>query len=88
MVTFGDNGQNKIIRIGKIQSTSSTFIDSVLLIKGLKHNLISISQLCDKGLKMSFKTSICIITVELWEVHIILKYILIMNKHLTVNHSI
>ena len=62
VVTFGDNGQGKIIGIGKIQITPSTFIDSVLLVKGLKHNLISISQLCDKGLKVSFETSICIIT--------------------------
>ena len=62
MVTFGDNGQGKIIGIGKIQITPSTFKDSVLLVKGLKHNLISISQLCDKRLKVSFETSICIIT--------------------------
>ena len=43
VVTFGDNGQDKIIKIGKIQITPSTFIDSILLVKGLKHNLISIS---------------------------------------------
>ena len=29
VVTFGDNGQDKIIEIGKIQITPSTFIDSV-----------------------------------------------------------
>ena len=62
MITFGDNGQAKIIGIGKIQITPSTFINSILLVKLLKHNLISISQLCDKGLKVSFETSICIIT--------------------------
>ena len=62
VVTFGDNGQDKIIEIDKIQITPSTFIDSVLLVKGLKHSLISISQLCDKGLKVSFETSMCIIT--------------------------
>ena len=62
VVTFRDNDQGKIIRTGKIQITLSTFIDSVLLVKGLKHNLISISQLCDKRLKVSFKTSMCIIT--------------------------
>ena len=62
VVTFGDNGQDKIIEIGKIQITPSTSIDGVLLVKGLKHNLISISQLCDKRLKVSFETSICIIT--------------------------
>ena len=61
VITFGDNGKGKIIGIGKIQITLSTFIDSVLLVKGLKHNLISISQFCDKGLKVSFETSMCII---------------------------
>ena len=62
MIIFGDNGKGKIIGIGKIQITPSTFIDSVLLVKRLKNNLISISQLCDKGLKVSFETSIYIIT--------------------------
>ena len=58
VVTFGENGQGKIIGVDKIQITLSTFIDSILLVKGLKHNLISISQLCDKGLKVSFEKSI------------------------------
>ena len=61
-VTFGDNSQGKIIRIGKVQILPSTFIDNVLLVKGLKHNLISISQLCDLGLKVCFETNMCIIT--------------------------
>ena len=34
VLTFRDNGQGKIIGIGKIQITFSTFIDSVLLVKG------------------------------------------------------
>ena len=42
VVIFRDNGQGKIIGIGKIQ-INSTFIDNVLHVKGLKHNLISIS---------------------------------------------
>ena len=48
VVTFRDNGQGKIIGIGKIQINSTIFIDNVLHINGLKYNLISISQLCDK----------------------------------------
>ena len=47
-VTFGDNDKEKIIGIGSIGKNSSTFIENVLLVKGLKHNLLSISQLCDK----------------------------------------
>ena len=62
MVTFGDNGKGKIVGIGNIGITSSTFIENILLVDGLKHNLLSISQLCDKGFKVSFESSLCIIT--------------------------
>ncbi len=61
-VTFGDNNQGHIIGIGKVQITSSTFVDNVWLVDGLKHNLLSISQLCDKGFDVLFKQSLCIIT--------------------------
>lgn len=47
-VTFGDNGKGKIKGVGEIGNASFKLID-VLFVKGLKHNLISISQLCDKG---------------------------------------
>jgi len=33
----------------------------VLLVEGLKHNLISISQLCDKGYKVVFEPNHCLI---------------------------
>ena len=62
VVTFENNGQDKIIGIGKVQINSTTFIDNVLHVKGLKHNLISISQLCDKGYTVSFSTIMCVIT--------------------------
>ena len=62
VVTFGDNGQGKIISIGKIQINSIIFIDNALHVNGLKHNLISISQLCDKRYTVSFGTTMCVIT--------------------------
>ena len=62
VVTFGDNGQGKIIGIGQVQINSTTYIENVLHVKGLKHNLISISQLCDKGYTVSFSTTMCVIT--------------------------
>ena len=43
VVTFGDNGKGHIVGIGKIQITPLTILENVLLVKGLKHNLISIS---------------------------------------------
>jgi len=34
----------------------------VLYVDGLKHNLLSISQLCDKGFKIEFNRNCCLIT--------------------------
>jgi len=42
-VTFGDNGKGKIIGIGQVHIFPSTCIDNVLLVEGLRHNLLSIS---------------------------------------------
>ena len=53
-VTFGDNAKGIIISQGNISNGTSSLIESVLLVDGLKHNLLSISQLCDKGLKVIF----------------------------------
>ena len=49
MVTFRDNAKGKILGIRKVPITSSSCIENVLLVEGLKHNLLSISQLCDKN---------------------------------------
>ena len=62
VVIFRDNGKGHIVGIGKIQLTPLTFLENILLVRGLKHYLISISQLCDKGFKVSFEASICIVT--------------------------
>ncbi|XP_059639430.1 uncharacterized protein LOC132281779 [Cornus florida] len=60
-VTFGDNSKGKVIGIGSIGISSSLSIDDVLLVKDLKHNLLSISQLCDKGYDVLFKSNKCIV---------------------------
>ena len=62
MGTFGDSEKGHIIGIGKIQIIPQTCLENVLYVLGLKHNLISISQLCDKGYKVSFESSLCIVT--------------------------
>ena len=62
MVIFGDNDKGKIIGIDNIGITASTCIENILLVDGLKHNLLSISQLYDKGYKVVFELSMCIIT--------------------------
>ena len=38
-----------------------TLIENVCLVENLKHNLISISQLCDKGYKVVFDKTRCVI---------------------------
>ena len=48
-VTYGDNNKGRILGSGVISKEASFNIHNVLLVEGLKHNLISISQLCDKG---------------------------------------
>ena len=65
LVTFGDDGKGRIIGIGKIKITSCTSIEDMLLVDKLKHNLLSISQLCDKGFKVIFESSMCIVTNSL-----------------------
>jgi hypothetical protein len=63
-VKFGDNSKGKIIGIGNIGKTYSLVIENVLLVDGLKHNLLSISQLCDKSYNVIFKSIMCIIVNE------------------------
>ncbi|XP_050896005.1 uncharacterized protein LOC127102702 [Lathyrus oleraceus] len=47
--TYGDNNKRAILGKGSVGNPSSTTISDVMLVDGLKHNLLSISQLCDKG---------------------------------------
>ncbi|XP_058002298.1 uncharacterized protein LOC131179464 [Hevea brasiliensis] len=54
-VTFADNGKGKIVKIGKIAKENSHILDKVLLVDGLKHNLLSVSQLRDKGCRVIFE---------------------------------
>ena len=58
-VTFGDDSKGKIIGVGNVKFGNSPLIENVSLIDGLKHNLLSISQLCDKGFKVVFDSSCC-----------------------------
>nr|KYP35464.1 hypothetical protein KK1_043494 [Cajanus cajan] len=53
-VTYGDNNKGKILGHGNIDNSSLTLIENVLLVEGMKHNLLSISQLSDKGFKIEF----------------------------------
>ena len=47
--------------IGAIGNNPYTQIKNVLLVENLKFNLLSISQLCDKGYRVNFEAHICYI---------------------------
>ncbi|GKV48955.1 hypothetical protein SLEP1_g55729 [Rubroshorea leprosula] len=57
-VTFGDNGKGIVKGIGEIDNKSISF-DDVWYMDGLKHNLLSISQLCGHMLSVVFFKSHC-----------------------------
>ena len=57
-VTFRDNSKGKIIGIGNVGKEPFPIIENILLIDGLKYNLLSISQLCYKGKKVIFDKDI------------------------------
>jgi len=48
-VASGNGKSGTIVRIGKIGESSSHSIDSIYLVDGLKQNLLSVFQLCDKN---------------------------------------
>ncbi|CAJ2662359.1 unnamed protein product [Trifolium pratense] len=50
--------------IGNLINNGLPNLDNVLLVKGLTTNLISISQLCDQGMKVNFTKSECLVTNE------------------------
>ena len=76
LVTFGDNKKGIIIGIGSIVISPNRSIQNVLLVDGLKHNLLSISQLCDKGNRVIFNKSHC--TIESTNNH---KALFVGNRH-------
>src|SRR4030065_2000457 len=61
-VTFGDGAKGKILGVGNLINNGLPKLEKVLLVKGLTVNLISISQLCDEGLKVNFTKDECLVT--------------------------
>jgi len=60
-VTYGDNNRGRILGAGDIGRENKVIIKDLLLVQGLKHNLLSISQLCGRGYKITFEPEQCII---------------------------
>jgi len=61
-VAFGNDKYEKIISVGKIGKSPSHSIDNVYLVDSLQHNLLSVSQLCDRGNHIGFTLDQCLIT--------------------------
>ena len=59
LVNFGDNSKGYVIGIGNVGNSKTPLISDILLVRNLKHNLLSISQLCDKGFKIKFGKDKC-----------------------------
>ncbi|CAN1345668.1 Retrovirus-related Pol polyprotein from transposon TNT 1-94, partial [Linum perenne] len=60
-VCFGDNSSSKIVGIGSIKINDRTVLNKVFLVKGLKHNLLSISQICGNINRVVFESNICFV---------------------------
>ena len=71
-VAFGNGKSGTIIGIGKIGESLSHSIDGVYLVDGLRHNLLSVSQLCDKENLVIFTSNRCLV-VNMDTGHIVLK---------------
>ncbi|CAJ2665853.1 unnamed protein product [Trifolium pratense] len=61
-VTFGDGAKGEIRGIGRLIDHGLPKLENVLLVKGLTANLISISQLCDQGMKVNFTKNECLVS--------------------------
>ena len=60
-ITLRGNKKRLIIEVGKIGIPPYPLVDNVLFVEGLKHNLLSISQLSDNGYDVSFNKDECIV---------------------------
>lgn len=61
-MSFGNGKKGQITGIDKIGKSLSYAIEDVYYVVGIKHNLLSISQMCDKGNEVKFNSKICTIT--------------------------
>jgi len=57
---FGNGKSGTIVSIGKIGESLSHSIENVYLVDDLKHNLLSVSQLCDKDNLVVFTSNRCL----------------------------
>ena len=61
-VAFGNGKSGEIQGIGKVGSMDTHAIENVYYVNGLQHNLLSVSQICDKGNNVLFTEKKCRVT--------------------------
>jgi hypothetical protein len=64
-VSFENDDSTKIIGKGTIKiGNKNTKAENVLLVEDMKHNILSVSQMCDQGHKVTFDSQKCEIRKE------------------------
>ena len=63
-VTFGDGSHTQVLGKGTVKIPVLLLLKDVLYIKGLKANLLSITQICDEDFLVQFSKKECIIIDE------------------------
>lgn len=58
-VRFGDNSSIKIKGKGKLNIDGKLKAHDIYYVEGLKHNLLSVIQMCDKGYKFTIDSKGC-----------------------------
>jgi hypothetical protein len=67
-ITFGDNGNSRVLSVGTVKVSESVTLRRVSLVKSLGYNLLSISQLLDERFEVHFKT----VVLVFWILEVIL----------------
>ena len=58
-VSFGDGKKGYILGVGKVLKLVEEPIENMYHVSGLKCNLLSVSQICDKGNEVRFTSEKC-----------------------------
>ncbi|KAI3758736.1 hypothetical protein L6452_06307 [Arctium lappa] len=90
-MTFGGNGKGYTRGFGVLSNETNTF-RKVAYVDGLKYNLLSISQLCDKGYEVHFSKKACSVVNEKGKLALSgyrkeIFYVIDMDSTTTENHS-
>ena len=58
-ITFGDNGQGKVLGVGSISLSPLLSLREVAFVQNLGFNFVSVSQLLKEGFEVHFKQGAC-----------------------------